>query len=415
RRRDALAAELKEAQAAHQIIVDRAQGLRERWLDIRQARIDGMAAELARDLADGHPCVVCGSSHHPNPASPALSAPSPDDELEAERDHEAAVAERESAERALASLHSRHADAVTETSGVSIEDAQTAVDQAEQELTRLHQIAAREPELAAALEQVEAERERVREAARELGETLAARRARLTHLQAERTRLHARLTPAPLPDGPELLRLLDRELVHLREAADREEPLAEEAAARRREREDLQEEARRLAVELAAGRTRQEELSAEAARISARLDEARGDDPTITARLTRFGNEAGLLREALEATRSALAAESERVSAEEAARAAAQEAGFADTADAEAAARTTAELETKAETLRRLDDQLAAVTATLEDPELAAAAAEPAPDLERLATERDDAERARTALASARDRATARAHRLAQL
>lgn len=415
RRRDALAAELKEAQAAHQIIVDRAQGLRERWLDIRQARIDGMAAELARDLADGHPCVVCGSSHHPNPASPALSAPSPDDELEAERDHEAAVAERESAERALASLHSRHADAVTETSGVSIEDAQTAVDQAEQELTRLQQIAAREPELAAALEQVEAERERVREAARELGETLAARRARLTHLQAERTRLHARLTPAPLPDGPELLRLLDRELVHLREAAGREEPLAEEAAARRREREDLQEEARRLAVELAAGRTRQEELSAEAARISARLDEARGDDPTITARLTRFGNEAGLLREALEATRSALAAESERVSAEEAARTAAQEAGFADTADAEAAARTTAELETKAETLRRLDDQLAAVTATLEDPELAAAAAEPAPDLERLATERDDAERARTALASARDRATARAHRLAQL
>src|SRR5690606_39309135 len=136
---------------------------------------------------------------------------------------------------------------------------------------------------------------------------------------------------------------------------------------------DLQCEARRRAAELAAGRTRQEELSAEAARMGAKLDEARGDDRAITARLTRFGNEAGLLREALEATRAALAAESERVSAEEAARAAAQEAGFADTADAEAAARTTADLATTAAALPRLDDQLAAVTAPLADPEPAAA------------------------------------------
>ncbi|WP_219467298.1 AAA family ATPase, partial [Nonomuraea rhizosphaerae] len=80
RRGEALAAELESAAATCQALVDRAQGLRERWLDVRQARIDGMAAELARDLTDGAPCAVCGSEHHPDPASPAPSAPSADDE-----------------------------------------------------------------------------------------------------------------------------------------------------------------------------------------------------------------------------------------------------------------------------------------------------------------------------------------------
>ncbi|MFI6708093.1 AAA family ATPase [Nonomuraea sp. NPDC050478] len=508
RRRDALAAELEDARAVHQEVVDRAQNLRERWLDIRQARIDGMAAELARDLADGRPCTVCGSDHHPHPASPAPSAPSPDDELDAEREHEAAVAERESAERVLASLDSRHADALAATAGLAVEDAEAGVEEAERELTRLREVADREPRLAAELERAEAEREQVRDRARELGETLAAHRTHTTHLRAERARLHTRLTlrdvienaaprhlenatQAPdtsdeargldqedlrgLADGEdvrresvresglldgesaqrekvrresvresshlldgesalregvrgsadgeevrqedvrEALRLLDREVARLREVAGEEGALVAEVTRRGREREALQEEARRVATRLATRRTRQEELSADAARLGARLDEARGDDPTITARLTRLTDEAELLGEALEATRAAVAAEGERVTAHDAAQEAAREAGFADTADASAAARSAAELESKAETLRRLDDQLAAVTAVLEDPELIAAAAEPAPDLARLSAERDEAERARTALASARDRAEARADRLAEL
>ncbi|MFG1943071.1 AAA family ATPase [Nonomuraea sp. NPDC048826] len=420
RRRDALAAELEDARAVHQEVVDRAQGLRERWLDIRQARIDGMAAELARELADGRPCAVCGSGHHPHPASPAPSAPSADDELAAEGDHEAAVADRESAERALASLESRHADAEAATAGVSIEDAEAAVAEAAGELARLQAVADREPRLAAELERVEAERERVRDRARELGEALAAHRAHTARYQAERARLHTRLTltagsGAERPDPHERLHALDRELGHLREAAAEETPLAEEAARRARERETLQEEARRVAARLAAARTRQEELSADAARLGARLDEARGDDPTITARLTRLNDEAELLAEALEATRAAETADNERITADQEARTAAREAGFADPADAAAAARSAAELESKAETLRRLDDQLAAVTAVLEDPELIAATAEPPPDLAGLSAGRDEAERARTALASAHDRAAARAVRLAEL
>ncbi|MFG6198764.1 AAA family ATPase [Nonomuraea sp. JJY05] len=464
-RREALAAELEAAAAAHQALVDHAQTLRERWLDLRQARIDGMAAELARDLSDGRPCAVCGSDHHPDPASPVPSAPSADDEQEAESAHEAALAQREAAERALASLESRHADAVEATEGLDVETAEAQVLGAEQELARLQAVADREPALAAALERVEIERERVRDQAREIAETLAGHRAHHTHLESERTRLiqTALLTadpessrpdgtgaltggpasarpdgagaltgdpesvypddPALVTGGPESARLdgpavlarAERELRRLRASADGEPVLAREAAALNRERLELEEERRRVEARLASYRTRHEELSGDAGRLGARLDVARGDDPTLTARLSRLHDEAELLREALAATQAAVAAVDELARARQAAEEAATEAGFADVPEAEAAFRSPAERERRAEALRQLDDEHAAVMSVLADPELVAAAAAPAPDLASIGSERDRLEEAYTRLSSARDRAVARAERLAQL
>ncbi|MER5997150.1 AAA family ATPase [Nonomuraea angiospora] len=436
-RREALAAELEAAAAAHQALVDHAQALRERWLDLRQARIDGMAAELARDLSDGRPCAVCGSDHHPDPASPVPSAPSADDEHEAESAHEAALAQREAAERALASLESRHADAVEATGGLDVDTAEAQVLGAEQELARLEAVADREPALAAALERVEIERERVRDQAREIAETLAGHRAHHTHLESERTRLLQTTLPTADPDpesarvdgpgalggGPESVRLdgtavlarAEGELRRLRASADGEPVLAREAAALGRERLELEEERRRVEARLASYRTRHEELSGDAGRLGARLDAARGDDPTLTARLSRLHDEAGLLREALEATQAAVASIDELGRARRAAEEAAAEAGFADVPEAEAAFRSPVERERRAEALRRLDDEHAAVTSVLADPELVAAAAAPAPDLASIGSERDRLEEAHTRLSSARDRAVARAERLAQL
>ncbi|HET7762194.1 MAG TPA: SMC family ATPase, partial [Phycicoccus sp.] len=39
-----------------------------RTIELRQRRLDGMAAELAARLADDHPCPVCGATDHPEPA-----------------------------------------------------------------------------------------------------------------------------------------------------------------------------------------------------------------------------------------------------------------------------------------------------------------------------------------------------------
>ncbi|MFC4009866.1 AAA family ATPase [Nonomuraea purpurea] len=439
-RREALAAELDAAVAAHQVLVDNAQALRERWLDVRQARIDGMAAELARDLSDGLPCVVCGSEHHPHPASPAPSAPSADDEHEAETAHEAALADREAAERALASLESRHAGAVEAAGGLEVSTAETQMEAAEEELARLRAVADREPGLVSALERVEAEREEVRDRAREIAETLAADRAHHRHLESERSRLRVRLTPTesvpsasaepnlPQPertapraaavageDSAAVLAAAEGELRRLRASSAREPALGAEVAELTGERQELEERARRVAARLAASRTRHEELSGDAGRLTARLDAARGADATLAARLSRLGDEAELLREALEATQAAVAAGDELGRAKRAAEDAAVEAGFGDVAGAQAAYRSPAERERRAELLRRLDDEHAAVTATLADPELVAAAAEPAPDLAAIGAERDELEAAYTTLSSRHDRAAARARRLEEL
>ncbi|MFD5882336.1 hypothetical protein ACFWHN_27015, partial [Streptomyces yangpuensis] len=44
---------------------------RERWLELKEARLRGIAAELAEALVAGEACTVCGSADHPAPARPA--------------------------------------------------------------------------------------------------------------------------------------------------------------------------------------------------------------------------------------------------------------------------------------------------------------------------------------------------------
>ncbi len=61
-------------------------------LTLRQRRLDGMATELARALAEGAPCPVCGSPDHPHPAD-SSGAVSADDVARAEDDLDAARGE----------------------------------------------------------------------------------------------------------------------------------------------------------------------------------------------------------------------------------------------------------------------------------------------------------------------------------
>lgn len=106
--RDRLAGELARAQDAARDARDLMAGAREAWQDLREARITGIAAELAVELVDGEPCRVCGAAEHPDPARPAARQVTRADEDTAftvyqrrESDHDRA---REHAARLAAAL-----------------------------------------------------------------------------------------------------------------------------------------------------------------------------------------------------------------------------------------------------------------------------------------------------------------------
>lgn len=81
-----------------------AQTRREQMQDVREARINGMAAELAAALVGGDACPVCGSADHPSVARPADGAPTRADEETARSAYEDADFVRQAAAEALAAL-----------------------------------------------------------------------------------------------------------------------------------------------------------------------------------------------------------------------------------------------------------------------------------------------------------------------
>ncbi|MFE6522012.1 AAA family ATPase [Streptomyces sp. NPDC057794] len=68
RLRDRLAEDTDRAVEQARSAREEALGAQQHWLDLKEQRLTGIAAELAAQLADGEPCAVCGATEHPAPA-----------------------------------------------------------------------------------------------------------------------------------------------------------------------------------------------------------------------------------------------------------------------------------------------------------------------------------------------------------
>jgi DNA repair protein SbcC/Rad50 len=286
-RRDVLAAALAEADAAHQRATDAAQAARDRFQEIRQTRLECMAAELAEKLTPGQPCRVCGSVSHPAPAA-ATDGPGEDAETAAEEAYELARLHREEAAERQAELRAELA-AVAERAGEPDELRADLAD-AREELAACEAAEAEIDGLEDALRRLDADVESARDRNGEVESELAAGRAHRAALAAEAERLTRAIDRARGEDATLEVRIarLDREAGLLHDAAEALERLRAATA-----------EADGTHTEAAAAATAQGFDSPDAARAAALDHDARRD---VLLRIKDYDDEeamvAGLLADA---------------------------------------------------------------------------------------------------------------------
>ncbi|MFC9909632.1 AAA family ATPase [Streptomyces sp. NPDC127197] len=222
RLRDQLAGDTERAQQQALASGERALRARAHWLDLKEQRLNGIAAELAANLEDGEPCAVCGAAEHPAPArkiaghvdreaeEQALTAYQRAEEAHTEDERRLALVRE-----ALAAATAEAGDAPTEQLADEAEELERLLTQARRDASGLH--AAREE-----LRRAEHEHERRTTARRQAELRAASRLARREALDREKASLEGELIQARGSSGSVAARAaqLELQVARLTEAAD---------------------------------------------------------------------------------------------------------------------------------------------------------------------------------------------------
>ncbi|KRE99220.1 hypothetical protein ASG88_15990 [Nocardioides sp. Soil777] len=229
RDRAALAPVLRRAVADRDAARTEVTALKERWLEIREARLDGMAAELASQIAVGASCPVCGSCEHPALAVSAHGSPDAAGERAARKGVDDAETVVVALDDRVRHLESQHAALVALTGS----EQPGSLDEELAEAIDLHNevaaAAARADVLRASVTGAETETRAVRAEIDTHEQRLAGLTSRLELHRAERdrltTRVHAVLDGTGQPTLSALLELLIRRHDRLGEACAAHEEL----------------------------------------------------------------------------------------------------------------------------------------------------------------------------------------------
>ncbi|MGV9943335.1 AAA family ATPase [Streptomyces sp. NPDC003401] len=233
RLRDRLACDTDDARREALAAGERALAARTHWLDLKEQRLSGIAAELAATLRAGEPCAVCGGTDHPAPARKVAGHVGREAEEEALAAYQRAEQERTDAERDLgrlredlAAARAEAGDTPTGQLAAESDELERVHDQARRDASALH--SAREE-----LRRAEQEHERRTAAQREAAVRAASRVGHRERLERERLALEEELAEArgSSPSVSARAEKLERQAARLADAADAARA-AEESAGR---------------------------------------------------------------------------------------------------------------------------------------------------------------------------------------
>ncbi|AOR35631.1 exonuclease [Streptomyces fodineus] len=222
RTRDALAADLEDAQRRALASEQRALDARAHWLDLKEQRLNGIAAELAAHLTDGEPCVVCGATEHPAPARKVAGHVDRDTEDRALAAHQRAEEQHTEDERRLGVVREALAAATAEAGDTPTAQLEAAAAELEQEYARARRDATALHPAHEELRRAEHEREQRLADSRQAAVRAASRLTRRETLEREQHQLETELTKARGGFGSVAARAaqLERQVALLTDAAD---------------------------------------------------------------------------------------------------------------------------------------------------------------------------------------------------
>ncbi|MGW3171803.1 AAA family ATPase [Streptomyces sp. NPDC001153] len=233
RTRDQLAADLEDAQRRALASEQRALDARAHWLDLKEQRLDGIAAELAARLTDGEPCAVCGATEHPAPARKVAGHVDRETEDRALAAHQRAEEQHTQDQRRLGVVREALAAATAEAGDAPTARLEETAAELEQEYARARRDASALHAAHEELRRAEHERERRLADRQQAAVRAASRLTRRETLEREQAQLEAELATARGGSGSVAARAaqLERQAALLTDAADAVRA-AEDAAQR---------------------------------------------------------------------------------------------------------------------------------------------------------------------------------------
>ncbi|MFE6096102.1 AAA family ATPase [Streptomyces massasporeus] len=222
RMRDQLAQDTDRAVDRVRTAQDATLRAKQHWLELKEQRLNGIAAELAAHLTDGAPCAVCGATEHPDPARKVAGHVDREAEEHALTAYQRADEQRAEDERRLSVVREALAAATAEAGDSPTEQLASETAELDEQYAQARSAAA----------ELHTARERLRQAGQEHERRLAARQeaavrtaSRVGHrerLDRERALLEEELDRArgPLDSVAARAAQLERRTALLTDAAD---------------------------------------------------------------------------------------------------------------------------------------------------------------------------------------------------